>query len=47
MYVAYHEVIVANKADLGCAETRDVVGPIYESGDIVVIVYCQQLNRAM
>ncbi len=35
MYDAYHEVIVANKADLDGAETYDIVGPICESGDIV------------
>jgi len=35
MYDAYHEVVVANKADLMGAELYDVVGPICESGDIV------------
>jgi len=35
MYDAYHEVAVANKADLAGAETYDIVGPICESGDII------------
>ncbi|HIE31415.1 MAG TPA: diaminopimelate decarboxylase [Methanosarcinales archaeon] len=35
MYDAYHEVVVANKADLDRAETYDIVGPICESGDII------------
>jgi len=35
MYDAYHEVAVANKADLVGAETYDIVGPICESGDII------------
>ena len=35
MYDAYHEVAVANKADLAGEETYDIVGPICESGDII------------
>ncbi|MCK4811023.1 MAG: diaminopimelate decarboxylase [Methanosarcinales archaeon] len=35
MYDAYHEVVVANKADLDGTETYDIVGPICESGDII------------
>ena len=35
MYDAYHEVVVANKADLDWAETYNIVGPICESGDII------------
>ena len=35
MYDAYHEVAVANKADLAGAEMYDIVGPICESGDII------------
>ena len=35
MYDAYHEVAVANKADITRVETYDIVGPICESGDII------------
>ncbi|MCQ8894785.1 MAG: diaminopimelate decarboxylase [Methanolinea sp.] len=35
MYEAYHEVIVAGKADMQPAETYTVAGPICESGDIL------------
>ncbi|RZN35477.1 MAG: diaminopimelate decarboxylase [Methanosarcinales archaeon] len=35
MYDAYHEVVVANKADVAGTETYDVVGPICESGDVI------------
>jgi len=35
MYDAYHEVVVANKADLDGTETYDIVGPICESGDVI------------
>ena len=35
MYDAYHEVVVANKADLDGTETYNIVGPICESGDVI------------
>lgn len=35
MYDAYHEVVVANRADSGASETYDIAGPICESGDIL------------
>ncbi|MDY6966197.1 MAG: diaminopimelate decarboxylase [Halobacteriota archaeon] len=35
MYDAYHEVVVANKADEGAVDTYTVVGPICETGDII------------
>ncbi len=35
MYDAYHEVVVANKADQSPSDTYTVVGPICESGDIL------------
>ncbi|HZD43690.1 MAG TPA: diaminopimelate decarboxylase, partial [Methanomicrobiales archaeon] len=35
MYDAYHEVMVANKADRPAEETYTIAGPICESGDIL------------
>jgi diaminopimelate decarboxylase len=35
MYDAYHEVIVANKADAPAEETYTIAGPICETGDIL------------
>ena len=35
MYDAYHEAVIANKADLAPADTYTIVGPVCESGDIL------------
>jgi diaminopimelate decarboxylase len=35
MYDAWHEVLIANKADAPAAETATVTGPICETGDIL------------
>lgn len=35
MYDAYHEVVVANKADQSSSDTCTIVGPICESGDVL------------
>ena len=35
MYDAYHEAVVANRADAAPADTYTIVGPVCESGDIL------------